>query len=140
MKLGDFALGSPESRAAARAALERRLASRERFTLILSTDDDPDCKECALENGAKGQTEGWEDHQGPAASRPPTLRSGGSLSCNGWIQRALSTRACLEALPHCTMPIAIGRLPEVAILAIRRHSSGYWQSWASSWERLKGPC
>ena len=33
MKPGDYALGSPESRAAARAALERRLAERNRFGL-----------------------------------------------------------------------------------------------------------
>jgi hypothetical protein len=38
LKPGDFALGSSQSRAAARALLERRFASRERLTLILDLE------------------------------------------------------------------------------------------------------
>jgi hypothetical protein len=38
MKPGDYAIGSPESRAAARAVLERRLAERNRGGLTLITN------------------------------------------------------------------------------------------------------
>ena len=38
VKPGDYALGSPESRAAARAALERRLAERNSGGITLVTD------------------------------------------------------------------------------------------------------
>jgi phosphoribosylformimino-5-aminoimidazole carboxamide ribonucleotide (ProFAR) isomerase len=43
MKPGDYAVGSPQSRAAARALLERRFAGRIRRTIIV--DLDTDCTE-----------------------------------------------------------------------------------------------
>jgi len=42
---GNDALGSPQSRAAARASLERRFAGREKLSIILSIETFPDCTE-----------------------------------------------------------------------------------------------
>ena len=55
MRPGDFALGSSQSRAAARAALERRFASRERLSIILSPESFPECTEPSIGAWREGE-------------------------------------------------------------------------------------
>jgi len=54
MKPGDYALGSAQSRAAARALLERHFAARTRQTIIISGSDSKEPRIGKWEEGADG--------------------------------------------------------------------------------------
>ena len=77
---GDYAIGSPQSRAAARALLERRFAGRIRRTIIV--DLDTDCTELSIGEWR----EGADGSLGRVCALPDgiTMQEAEGIVCGAW--------------------------------------------------------